>query len=305
MDRKYKYEIKQAKGDTWYIDSPVIVPFYMTDRSHCILLDTGSYTFREPIERTLIEAGLKPIGIIGTHTHFDHYGNAEYFKRKYDCLTALPIGEAEVSRTIYGVKSYLFCYSVGQVIEDKRIGSIPCPVDLIIKESDEVITMRDVTFKIIHTPGHSIDHISIITPDDVCYAGDALMCGHSLYASKLPYAFHMEKSFDSIRKMRNITSPYMILAHRGLLEKPYDGIIDENLMVMDHEIEAVASIIDRPMTIEQIYLAVQKKMKLQTDTVEKMLYLERFLRPYLEHLLDIGSHTQTVSEGLLLYEPVR
>ena len=297
------YEIKQVHGSTWYIDSPVIIPFYRLDESRCILLDTGTWHFREAMENTFEKYSMVPVGILGTHTHYDHYGNAAYFKEKYGSITALPIGEAEMSRSIYGVKSYLFCFSVGQVIKDKKMQAIPCETDIIIREDQEEVSLCGSVFKVIHTPGHSIDHISVITPDGVCYAGDALMCGHSLHASKLPYAFHMEMSLMSLEKMRSIKSAYMILAHRGILKAPYDDIIDENIHVMNREIEHAADIINRQMTVEEIYAAIQKEMGLSTDTVEKALDLERFLRPYLEHLIDRGSHVQTVKNGILCYGP--
>ena len=297
------YQILPVLGNTMVIDSPFLIPLYMTDSRHCILLDTGTDTMRGRLEATLEAENLTPIGILCTHTHFDHYGNAGYFSRRYDCPIALPLGEAEVCRTLSSVKSYMFCFSAGQVAADPNMAALPCLVDHVIRPEETDTMFRGVRFGVIHTPGHSIDHVSYVTPDRVLYVGDALMCGHSLHASKLPYAFHMASSFRTMEKLRDVTCPKMILAHRGVAEAPYGDLVEENIAAMRGEIESISRLIDRQMTVEEVYRTVQQALEIQVTSPVKALNLERFLRPYLEHLIDRGSHRQSVRDGLLCYEP--
>ena len=298
------YEIKQVSGNTWYIDSPLLIPFYMTDSSHCILLDTGTVQMRDAIEKTFARNEIHLSGIFCTHTHYDHYGNAGSFSEKYHCPLALPIGEAEVSRTLGGIKSYLFCYSAGQVAADPQLAEIPCTPDYMIGPEEDEITFCGVHFGIIHTPGHSIDHISIVTPDEVCYAGDALLCGKSLTESKLPYAFNIEESLTSMEKLKEVSCKHMILAHRGVVSSPYESLIEENLEIMMREINEVSALIDQQMTVEEIAVKIQQKMGVHVKTAQQALAFERFARPYLEYLIDSGTHKQSVRNGLLCYEPV-
>mgnify|MGYP002624310391 CR=1 FL=1 len=298
------YPIQPVLGNTMVISSPFLIPLYMTDSSHCILMDTGTDTMREQLERTLDEAGLTPIGILCTHTHFDHYGNAGYFSERYDCPIALPLGEAEVCRTLDSIKSYMFCFSAGQVAADPNMAALPCIVDHVIRPEETDTMFRGVRFGVIHTPGHSIDHVSYVTPDRVCYAGDALMSGHSLHASKLPYAFHMDVNLASMEKLRDLSCPKMILAHRGVADPPYDGLVDENIENIRHEVEKISALIDRQMTVEEVYRTVQEALEIRVSSPVKALNMERFLRPYLEYLIDRGSHRQSVRDGLLCYEPV-
>ncbi len=48
-----------------------------------------------------------------------------------------------------------------------------------------------VTFGLVRTPGHTVDHICVRTPDNVLYVGDAMMTGRVLHRAKFPYAFSM------------------------------------------------------------------------------------------------------------------
>ncbi len=298
------YEIENVFGNTRCLMAPLLIPFYMTDASHCILMDTGTVQMREAIEKTFEKNGITPIGIFCTHTHYDHYGSAGYFSEKYQCPIALPLGEAEVSRTLSAVKSYLFCFSAGQIKADPQTAALPCVVDHVIRPDEDETLFRGVRFKVIHTPGHSIDHVSIITPDNVCYAGDALMCGRSLNNSKFPYAFDMAESLASMEKFRGLSFEAMILAHRGIVRGPYDALVDENLVVTRKAVQTVSKLIDRQMTVEEIIRKVQKEMGVQIRTSTKALEFERFFRPYLEYMIDTGTHRQSVREGILCYEPV-
>ncbi len=276
---------------------------YLTDDTHCVLLDCGSASEREPLEQALTDAGLTPVGVLCTHTHFDHLGNAAYFQRKYHIPVALPFGEAELCRTAAAVKSHLFVFSAGQVATYAALKDLPCTVDRVIMPEQDTFVFCGQYFGVLHTPGHSPDHISIITPDGVCYAGDALMCGRHLVAAKLPYAYNFRQSLASFQRFKNIDSHTLLLAHDGILSAPFDDIIEENRMAMESRLALVRDIICRQMSTEEIYIAVRKAMDIVVKHPSQALSLERFLRPYLECLIDDGTHRQSVRDGLLCYEP--
>ena len=118
-------ELKQISGNTWCLSGHQIIPLYRTDSSHCILMDTGPYALREELERDLARYGLTPIGLLCTHTHFDHFGNTRYLSERFNCPVALPLGEAEICRTLASVKSHLYVYSAGQVASDPECPRSP------------------------------------------------------------------------------------------------------------------------------------------------------------------------------------
>lgn len=302
------YEIHQVRGSTFYIKSPILIPFYLVDQHHCILMDTGTEMMREKLIRTLDLAEIAPIGILGTHTHYDHFGNAGYLARKYSCPVALPLGEAEISRTLAGVKSHLFVFSAGQVAADQKMAAIPCAVDHVIRPKENDTFFCGIRFGVLHTPGHAIDHVSYITPDHVCYIGDALMCGHSLKMSKLPYAFNLGQSLETMKRLHNLsysTVPYMIVAHRGVIEQSgFSDLIEENIQIMKREIETVSDLVDHPMNPDELCCTISEKMGIHVNTVEKAQNLERFLRPYMEYLIDRGSHKLCLQGASLCYAPV-
>lgn len=297
-------ELKQISGNTWCLSGHQIIPLYRTDSSHCILMDTGPYALREELERDLARYGLTPIGLLCTHTHFDHFGNTRYLSEKFNCPVALPLGEAEICRTLASVKSHLYVYSAGQVASDPERSQIPCLVDHVIRPEETDTLFRGVRFRVLHTPGHAMDHAAYITPDNVCYIGDALMCGRTLHTSRLPYAFNFQQSLDTIWSLKGLDCQAMAVAHCGVLYEGFDALVEENLQVMERQLAEVRALVDRPMSSDEICGAVCRRMGVVVSTVKKAQNLERFLRPYMEYLVDSGSHRLTLRGNSLCYAPV-
>lgn len=298
-------ELKQISGNTWCLSGHQIIPLYRTDSSHCILMDTGPYALREELERDLARYGLTPIGLLCTHTHFDHFGNTRYLSERFNCPVALPLGEAEICRTLASVKSHLYVYSAGQVASDPERSQIPCLVDHVIRPEETDTLFRGVRFRVLHTPGHAMDHAAYITPDNVCYIGDALMCGRTLHTSRLPYAFNFQQSLDTIRSLKGLDCQAMAVAHCGVLYEGFDALVEENLQVMERQLAEVRALVERPMSSDEICGAVCQRMGVVVSTVKKAQNLERFLRPYMEYLVDSGSHRLTLRGNSLCYEPVK
>jgi hypothetical protein len=258
---------------------------------------------RSRIELTLEQAGLTPAGVLCTHSHYDHAGNASYFQKKYHIPVAMPLGEAEQCRTEFAVKSYLYVFTQGQVHADQTMRSIPCLVDHTIWPDEDHLEFCGANFQVLHTPGHSIDHISLITPDNVCYVGDAIMSGATLRASKLPYAYHMSSYLRSVAMLCGLPCQKMIVAHGAVIDPPFDDLIDENIQAVLDTLKQLENIIDRPMTMDEISIAVRENMNITVDTVSKALSFERFLRPYLECMVDHNTHELTLKNGVLAYAP--
>ena len=298
-------EIKTVSGSTAYVDVGQLIGLYITDPHRCILLDGGTASARDTLEAALAAAGLRPVGMLATHSHFDHFANARYFQEKYGIPIALPFGEAELCRTYPAIKSHLFVYSAGEIMANPQLRDMPCSVDRVIMPGENDLFFCGVRFRVLRTPGHSPDHVSCVTPDGVCYTGDALLCGAQLRHAKLPYAYNFRQFLESVEVFRGVSCDYLLLPHKGVIEAPFDALLDENRLTLENRLQTVAGIIDREMSMDEIYAAVREQLHILVDTPYKAQSLERFLRPYLECLRDDGTHRMTVrGGGTLCYEPV-
>lgn len=290
-------KLTQVKGNTWVLEGWELIPFYKVSESRCVLLDTGLAEERADLEQSLLDAGLTPVGILGTHVHTDHSINHSYFREKYRIPVALPVGEAGLCATVLDLKAYFFMLSTAAA--QAAMIDMVCPTDVMVGPEDGPVTFCGAEFQVLHTPGHSPDHIAIVTPDDVCYVGDAMLSGGELRA-KLPYAFDHRTASASRARLRGLGHAKYIVAHRGVYDG-VDSIIDENEALTARKEAEVLGCVEGIMSMDQIQTAVCSRLGVHVNTPGKAALLERNVRCYVEALLDDGRLEVVVQNAVRCY----
>lgn len=96
-----------------------------------------------------------------THGHFDHIGAVSHIKEKFGIKVAIGELDAPALLDDFLNLSGGFGFSVA-----------PTVADFFIKDGEEV-KVGDITFKAIHTPGHTVGSMCYFV-DDVLFSGDTL-----------------------------------------------------------------------------------------------------------------------------------
>lgn len=214
-------KLTQVKGSTWVLEANELIPLYLLDDRRCVLLDSGLAKEREEIEKTLLEAGLEPAGILCSHAHVDHCANNRYFQEKYHLPVALTAPEAGMCSSILNLKCYRLLVSP-DAAEQEMSEMVHVP-DLILPPVDGPIRLAGS-----HVPascthrGHSSGHICAVTPDNVCYTGDALM-SQALLDAKLPYGLSIQLAMESRERLQELEDcDFFIMAHNGGVHRKRD-----------------------------------------------------------------------------------
>ncbi len=291
-------DLVHVKGNTYYIDAWEAIPVYVKENRDCILLDSGWYYERMDVEQTLRENGLKPVGIISTHLHTDHCGGSRFFQETYHIPVALPAGEAGLGFSDLTLKSYLYIFTLDDVRKIDDIRALRFAPDLLIGPDVTEFEMAGVTFGIVHTPGHSPDHISIMTPDEVLYLGDAMLSKDVMAVSKVPYYASVETALQSMKKLAGL-SCMVLAAHKGC-EPDIKALAAYNICQLEERIERFRSLVAEQMTLEDIIKKACAEMKLLSKQAFKVKLYERDMRSYIECLVDRGE-LQEIYEGGRLY----
>lgn len=294
-------ELIHVKGNTYYIDAFEAIPVYVKDDGECILLDSGWDYERDEIEQTLLENGLQIAGIIGTHLHTDHCGSHRYFQEKYRIPLAMPLGESTLGFNELTLKSYFYVFTMKEIRDIEALNVLKFMPDITIAPDADVVEIAGVRFGIVHTAGHSPDHISIITPDDILYLGDALLSEDVVNASKVPYYASIEWALQSMKKLSVL--PYEALAaHKGCC-KDLKRLADYNIEKMQEHIRMFQSFVTEKMTLEDVLEKACRELKLLSKQSFKVKLYERDMRGYIEYLADHGLIRETCENGRLYYLP--
>lgn len=289
----------QVKGNTWVLEGIEYIPLYRLEDGRCILLDTGLGEEQEELEAALLAYGLKPVGILCSHAHVDHCGNNAFFQRKYGAQVALTAPEAGMCCSILNLKCY--CLVVSPNMAQEEMANMVHTADVIIPEQDGPFSFQGVEFQIIHTPGHSPAHVSVITPDGVCYVGDALL-SQEMLGAKLPYALAHHLAHESREKLKAVDADVFLMAHRGMCDGDQIAqLVEDNHTLIDQRAKEVLELISRPMNITEIYQGVCRRFQLLSRRPRRSLRFERNTRFFIEYLVDQGALEMEVVEGVVWY----
>lgn len=293
-------ELIPVKGNTWVIQSWNMIPLYRIDNERCILLDSGLLEQQEALDMLLRERGLVCVGIIGSHAHMDHAGNHRFFQQTYGATVAMSLGEAGILASQLSMGLSLHNLSPGQITKESSLSGIECTADVIILPTDKQVTLHGVTFTVLHTPGHSTDHIAIGTPDDVCYLGDAIMTGRTLFGAKFPYAFSIAGCFESLCLLRSVKAEAYIAAHFGIYPEILT-FVDMEIAFLQRRMIEILELVKGDTTLEAVTKRICEAYAIRPKTVSDMAYFERTTRAYLHYLLDMGYLEMVLIDGLMRY----
>lgn len=294
-------QLKQAAGNTWYLEDWQDIPLYKTSESTCVLMDTGFRAQREAVEETLAKNGLTPVGILGSHVHVDHSANHRYFQQKYNIPVALSAGEAGIAVTPLNLQAYYFyMLHPQQPAADDDVSTMLVEADRLIMPSETQIHFCGADFGIVHTPGHTPDHISIVTPDDVLYLGDAILTGKNIENAKLPYFFSVQKSLEAMEMLKHSKHRYYLAAHRGLYEEIVP-LADTCIQAVKGCAARILDAIDCGLTRSEIVITACTVMKMLSSKPRKVAFYERNIHMYVDYLVDIGALEVIIRNGVEYY----
>lgn len=155
------------------------------------VIDPGDYN---PLfEKAISESGMKELKyIICTHSHFDHISGVGRLKEKYTKATVVVGAEDEASLS----DPYLSACAVF------GLDFYPCYADKTVKDGD-ILQLGDVSFSVIHTPGHTLGGIVLYCPQEkAAFTGDTLFKG-SVGRTDLYGGNHTEL-MNSVKKLKKL-----------------------------------------------------------------------------------------------------
>ena len=293
--------LTQVLGRTWVLEADELIGVYFLDRRRCVLLDSGLRQERQALAEALSAAGLTPVGVLSSHIHLDHAINNGWLREAYGALIAAPEGEVPLCRSVIALRQYQYCYSPQMV--RREYGDMVTRVDCPVPMDQDRFHFCGVDFSILHTPGHSLDHISIVTPDGVCYAGDAIYVGHGLHA-KLPYCLDLKGMLDSTYLLENLDCQAFIACHRGTGPgQALPSAARDTREMLLARAERIRALVTRPMTFGQLLMAGNAAFSLHSNDPILTNRLERNLRLFVDFLLDAGAVALLARDGLSYLSP--
>lgn len=207
MKTTFTEKIEHIKGRTYCIGiEGTCTGIYQCDDTHLVMIDSGNTETPELIEWLKTE-GYTVDAVIHTHIHIDHIGNSMLLEKTFGTRLIATEGEHIIPRYI----------ERGVNFDIERI-----------KAGDKV-KVRDTIFETVPTPGHSPDHIMVVTPDNVGFVGDAIITEDYLSKSLFPYMLMTGTAIESMENIRKAELDVCVCAHEGIVpSQEINRLIDLN-----------------------------------------------------------------------------
>jgi hydroxyacylglutathione hydrolase len=143
-----------------------------------VLIDTGPSNKRFDLEKELEDAGCTPENlnlIILTHGDFDHTGNADYLREKFDAKIAMHYGDLEIVKhgDMFSNRKGNFLIKMLAPILFSFGKSERFRPDMHIDDEHSFLEYG-FDAKVIYLPGHSKGSIGVLTDDGNLFCGDLL-----------------------------------------------------------------------------------------------------------------------------------
>jgi glyoxylase-like metal-dependent hydrolase (beta-lactamase superfamily II) len=164
------------------------------DAGRCAVIDPGSHT--EKILKKAEEEGFTIEAILLTHGHFDHVMAAPGIQKATGAkLYIHKNDQPDLAPEVAGHRGYL------------REPYVMPRVDGNLEDGSE-IKAGDLTFRVLHTPGHTLGSVCLLC-GDLMFSGDTLFagtCGRCDLAGG-----SLEQMFASLKKLAQLEGDYKVL----------------------------------------------------------------------------------------------
>ena len=280
-----------------------LIGVYILNDSDVIFLDSGTaFGCHETrlINEITQKAGMNVKAVIATHGHLDHIGNNEMLSEKFGTKIYMYGSEGYLCNDMDSLRMQHTLVPFDGAVEE-ACKHMKSHVDYRIEDNADHIIVEDEVFGIVHTPGHSISHIAIITPDNVCMVGDALMTEAEIRKTKIPYACNFAIDFATKRKLLELECDKYIIAHRGVRDD-LEYEVEMNINYLKERAEIILTYIEDGMTYDDVAAAVIKCMNIKIHNRFFFFDIYGMIMPYVQYLEESGKIEGHYNNGYVRYK---
>ena len=289
------YELYQAIGNSYYIQSPAKIGLVRLDETRVCLIDSGNdKDAGRRVRKLLDEKGWKLAAIYNTHANADHNGGNRYLQQQTGCKIYAPGIDCVVNRHPILEPAFLYGAFPPKELRHKF---------LLAQESDtEYLTADKLPegMETIDLPGHFFNMVGYRTADDVVYLADCLSSRETLEKYQVAFIYDVAAYLDTLEKVKTMEARLFVPSHAEATED-IAPLAQYNIDKVNEIGERMLDMCREGLMFEELLQKLFKAYEL-TLNFEQYALVGSTLRSYLAWLKDSGRLTAGFEDNALLWQ---
>lgn len=234
-------DLLELSETVYYLPGAVNMALAVGPDREAVLVDTGGdKDAGRRLKRACEALGVKPVAILNTHAHADHYGGNAFLVQNLGVPVYAPPFEASIMASPYLEPVYLFNGAKPPPeLLSKWLLAKPSPVDHLLKPGR--LELAGLSLDILETSGHAHTHVAVLV-DGVLLAADAVFGQRALERYPLPFGQDIGGQMASAQRVGTFGAGTVLPGHgdpaRG---EEIGALVGANLAAFHHAAEAVAA----------------------------------------------------------------
>lgn len=279
-------ELVSLAENIYYLPNVINVGVVALGDGRALLIDSGQDAdYGKAIRKACDALKLKPIAVINTHAHADHFGGNDYLVRNCGVAVYAPPFEEAIMRYPELEPTYLFngAYPIGE-LQNKWLMAKASPIDQVIDKGD--LEIGNWSLEIKRLPGHSRAQIGVLA-NGVLFCGDAVIGEATLEKYKVPFGAHIAQQIESIRALQQMQAEKVVCAH-GEPVSDVSAVAEANLAAIERACHAVHEAIQSPADVSTVVARVAKLLGVQNHNFSQFVLFQSIITAYLAYLQSLG-----------------
>ena len=244
------------------VKPPNCVSAYLVDG---LLIDSGPAHTAEELADFLKDKGVKTL--VNTHHHVDHIGANALIRERYGAeLLAHPLAINRINRpaTLYPYQEDVWGY----------------PIRTQSKEIGDSVTTPHFRFEVIHTPGHTCDHICLFERSKGwLFSGD-------LFTTTHPIIVRLEENqwqaIVSLKKAKDLMPRVLFPAPGGRIVTDPVAVLEQTTQYLEDLGHTVTELSDKGLSPVQIRQQIFGDETPLASLTQQLVSSENLVRSYLK-----------------------
>lgn len=285
----------------YYLPGAVNVGVVANERREVLLIDTGGdKDYGRTIRKAVEAAGLKPVAIVNTHSHADHYGGNDFLARNLNLPVYAPEIEEAILRYPYLEPMYLYGGAVPLAgLRNKWLEAKASPVDIIYAVNEEPLGVGTFTLQRHDTSGHAVRQVAFGV-GTVCYAADAFFGAEVLSKYGIPFVHDVAGQLATLDKL--LTLPYEIFVPgHGEPTRDIQTAVVANRAAIAQATTWVRDAVQAESTLSDIVHRVTAQLQNPPNTLSTYFLMNACVMAYLAYLTAQNEIAPIVEQGILTW----